>query len=666
MPVTGVADADTVAKIEEIVSSPFQNGERHPDSVELKENLQKLGFVSFVNPPNDYFGSQTERAVRDFQEHHGLPVTGIADPVTKDKIEELANAPLSYGMNRADAVVLKENLDKLGFASFNGPNDYFGTKTEQGVKDFQEQYDMPVTGVADADTVAKIEEIVSSPFQNGERHPDSVELKENLQKLGFVSFVNPPNDYFGSQTERAVKDFQVYHSLQVNGIADELTRTKIKDVLSSPFQNGERHPDSIELKENLQRLGFVSFANAPNNYFGSQTEQAVKDFQVYHSLPVSGIADEPTRTKIEEVISSPLQYGKHHPDNVGLKLNLDKLGYASFDNPNDYFGSKTEQGVKDFQEDYGFPISGIADKKTMLAIAEAAASRDYTEYNLTLSEALAMQMAVNPQTDNNYAYVSKSHIDDNNRVTANVLNVRPSPNTNREAIGQLEYNTRVTILEDLGNWYRIEYTSNAWKTASQEDTLYYLDPNNFINDEKQIFQFLDLSRPSNASAEVLNNYLDGRGILDGQGQAFIDASIQNGVSDIYLLSHALLETGNGTSTLATGVEVNGRTVYNMYGIGANDNCPLECGSQRAYEEGWFTPYDAIVGGAEFIGNSYIKSGQNTLYSMRWNPRAMERDGYAHHQYATDIGWASKQISDMYDLYQDIGMRNLVLDIPLFQ
>src|SRR5699024_5401579 len=104
--------------------------------------------------------------------------------------------------------------------------------------------------------------------------------------------------------------------------------------------------------------------------------------------------------------------------------------------------------------------------------------------------------------------------------------------------------------------------------------LHYLDPTNFVNDSKLSFQFLDLSKPSNTSATVLNDYLRGKGTLDGQGQAFIDASRKNGVNDIYLISHAMLETGHGSSKLAQGVKVNGKTVYNMFGIGAVDDCPI--------------------------------------------------------------------------------------------
>src|SRR5699024_9793668 len=129
----------------------------------------------------------------------------------------------------------------------------------------------------------------------------------------------------------------------------------------------------------------------------------------------------------------------------------------------------------------------------------------------------------------------------------------------------------------------------------------------------------------------------GKGILSGQADAFIKAGQQYGINDIYLISHALLETGDGTSILANGVKYNGETVYNMYGIGAYDSCPIECGAERAYEEGWTTPSKAIIGGAKFIGNDYIKTGQNTLYKMRWNPAAMASTNRYVKQYAADRG-----------------------------
>ncbi|EQB38117.1 hypothetical protein M948_05960 [Virgibacillus sp. CM-4] len=310
----------------------------------------------------------------------------------------------------------------------------------------------------------------------------------------------------------------------------------------------------------------------------------------------------------------------------------------------------------------------------------------YSNYDLTLAEAVEMQMALStpPQTDNPYAYVSAQYINSSNEVIADVLNVRSGPGTSKKIVGSLTYGTTVEVLSEVGGWYQIEFNGAGWVDASAEDVRYYLNPDNFIDNDVLRFQFLDLSRTSDATVNLLNNYLEGKGVLQGKGQSFIDASRIYGVSDIYLLSHALLETGNGQSDLATGIEVgknkqgnlvlvtsNNRkeltqikTTYNMYGIGATDNNAREGGAFRAYREGWFTPESAIIGGAKFIGNNYVKAGQNTLYKMRWNPDSME-DGSPSHQYATDIGWATKQVYTMYNLYQDLGITNVYLDIPSY-
>ncbi|OZU88509.1 hypothetical protein CIL03_12030 [Virgibacillus indicus] len=290
-----------------------------------------------------------------------------------------------------------------------------------------------------------------------------------------------------------------------------------------------------------------------------------------------------------------------------------------------------------------------------------------TNYNLTLADALEIQKTANPQTTNEYnTFVSKDWIN-NNKVTADVLNVRGGPSTSYWVVGQLTKGQHVTVLNESGGWYQIEYTKkHQFVNASPDDVLQYLNPNNFVNDKRQQFQFLDLSRNSAATASVLNKYLQGKGTLSGQGKAFIDAGNTHGISDVYLISHAILETGNGSSTLATGVNYRGVTVYNMFGIGAYDSCPIDCGAKKAYEEGWTTPYKAIVGGAGFIGNSYIKSGLNTLYKMRWNPQAMDLTGAYGKQYATDIGWASKQVNSMYNLYQQLDSYVLFLDIPVYR
>ncbi|WP_339194206.1 N-acetylglucosaminidase [Aeribacillus sp. FSL W8-0870] len=246
-------------------------------------------------------------------------------------------------------------------------------------------------------------------------------------------------------------------------------------------------------------------------------------------------------------------------------------------------------------------------------------------------------------------------------VTGDLVNVRADRSLNSHIYGQVKKGQLLTVLELGAQWHKISY--NTWRNATYSDVKYYLDPSNFKNDEKQRYQFLDLSKPSGATVDQLNRFLNGKGDLQGMGQAFVDAANKNNINDLYLISHAILETGNGKSAKFV---YNGKIVYNMYGIGAVDSNPYNGAAKTAYENDWTTPYKAIVGGAAFIGNKYIKAGQNTLYKMRWNPEAMDKLGYATHQYATDIGWAYKQVNNIYKLYEEIGVNTLILDIPVYK
>lgn len=178
------------------------------------------------------------------------------------------------------------------------------------------------------------------------------------------------------------------------------------------------------------------------------------------------------------------------------------------------------------------------------------------------------------------------------------------------------------------------------------------------------YQFINLAEQNNVSVETLNNYLNGKGILEGKGQQFKDAASANGISELYLVTHACLESGDGSSRLSTGVEINGTVVYNIFGIGAYDSNAVKYGSEYAYSQGWTDIDKAIAGGAAWISANYINNKihqQNTLYKMRWNP-----DSPGKHQYATDIDWAISQakiIKTMFDSFPDA---DLIYEIPLFK
>ena len=213
--------------------------------------------------------------------------------------------------------------------------------------------------------------------------------------------------------------------------------------------------------------------------------------------------------------------------------------------------------------------------------------------------------------------------------------------------------------------------NGGWVDPSRQQVEYYVNSSNFGRNTNSYFQFLVLSHPAGLNPKEVNQkVLNNHGELTGKAQAFINAGKEFNLNEAYLISHALLETGNGKSILAQGVPVDKtgkvvakekavQTVYNMYGIGAVDTCPINCGAKYAFDKGWFTPDDAIIGGAAFI-NSYIDRGQDTLYKMRWNPISP-----GHPQYATDVAWATKQTTNISRIYGLLDHYVLIYDIPRY-
>ena len=224
----------------------------------------------------------------------------------------------------------------------------------------------------------------------------------------------------------------------------------------------------------------------------------------------------------------------------------------------------------------------------------------------------------------------------------------------------------------------------------QTDIVTAMTPAATASGKPGYYQFAQLNcgYSGKVSAAQLNAYIasapSGRsGLLAGKGQAFIDAARRYGVNEVYLLAHAILESGWGTSTLAKGFAYDGKTLvagkvwpkgtyYNFYGIGAYDSSPLSGGRALAIQNGWDTPEAAIDGAARWIATNYLNNGfgQNTLYKMRWNYTEYVRYGSVGHQYATDKDWATKIGAQMNAIYAYAGITQqktgLTFLVPRYQ
>ncbi|MCU7557513.1 N-acetylmuramoyl-L-alanine amidase [Macrococcus capreoli] len=198
------------------------------------------------------------------------------------------------------------------------------------------------------------------------------------------------------------------------------------------------------------------------------------------------------------------------------------------------------------------------------------------------------------------------------------------------------------------------------RLASANEIKAQLSTKDKMDDAQLKYQFLDLGQSEGISAKQLNKLLIGKGALENQGAAFAIAAKQFKINEIYLIAHAILETGHGKSRLANGLGISAdnkhivpnakKKYYNMYGSKAIDNNVELGGITYAKQNGWDSVSKAIIGGAKYVREAYINQGQRTLHQMRWNP-----EHSATHQYATDISWASQNARTIARLYNTIGI-----------
>ena len=120
------------------------------------------------------------------------------------------------------------------------------------------------------------------------------------------------------------------------------------------------------------------------------------------------------------------------------------------------------------------------------------------------------------------------------------------------------------------------------------------------------------------SESEVNHILKGKGILEDQGHTFIKAQDKYEVNIIYLISHALVETGNGNQNLlkALRMEVIDTTTFMELALSMkmlsilvkamlNNNPGLHLVKQL-----WVAHL--------FVRNHYFENNQLNLYQMRWN------------------------------------------------
>ncbi|WP_010531641.1 peptidoglycan-binding protein [Lentibacillus jeotgali] len=461
-------------------------------------------------------------------------------------------------------------------------------------------------------------------LMQGNRYDELIANKQMLNWLGYDGI--KVTTYFGNYTMERVKEFQREYGLPADGKIDEPTKNKLNEVFNDFYKQGASHRRIITLKKNLNRLGFGGIEVTKN--FGSFTTNRIKEFQQFYSLSVTGEVDSKTINKMNELLSTSLQLNSHSSKIKELKKKLNKLGYGHI-KVTEKFGKLLEKKVMQFQKDHGLPTSGIVDEITLKEIDDAAKFSEkvtYVNYDLSLEEAISIQM---------------------------------------------------------------NYLSQLDKNVSRNDVEAAFDPVNALNNKMKKFQFLDLTRPNVTNSLVLDQYLSDKGILMNQADSFIRAGNNCDINEVYLVSQSLLamddntifasaipvdKYGNITYAQTKAVndeilEIPVRTpktikfVYNVYGIQGSES--ISKAAKMAFDEGWDTVEKSIINGAAFIGNQ-ITNNWNTFYNIRWNPKQMAYSKCQDERSPVDITWPVKQLDSIYNIYQQLKSYDLYLEMPIYK
>ena len=594
----------------------------------------------------------------------------------------------------------------------------------------------------------------SNNGNQGTQTPEKPSTPESTEKTGIVNVSSSLNVREGASTSSKVigslsgntkvtivGEEGEFYKIEYKGSHGYVAKEYIKDVTESNNSNqGTQTPEKPSTPENTERTGVVNVSSSLNVREGASTSSKVIG-SLSGNTKVTIVGEEGAFYKIEykgshgyvakEYIKNIKDEVVTEPEKPSTPENTEKTGVVNVSSSlNVREGASTSSKV----------IGSLSGNTKVTIVGEEGAfykieykgSHGYVakEYIKDIKD----EVVTEPEKPSNPENSKKTGV-----VTASKgLNVRKEANTSSQIIGILNSGESVEIIGEENGFYKITYKGqeayasknyinifdgnsnvnpgldigNASKTNYGVSLNEYIklqqrnNPSNYSYSEFEKYinpakatnklQFLRIDKFRSVNVSRLSSRLSNKGVLTGQGQAFVNAAKAFNIDPIYLVAQCLHETGNGTSKLAKGVTIteiadeskpiyngNGQlvgyhmiklskpvTVYNLFGIGAKDNSSvfpnraLILGTTYAYNRGWTSIENAIKGAAEFVSLNYVHSSrysQNTLYKMRYNQNVSN----IWHQYAT-TPWYASSIADIMRSYQDLYLENnFTFDVPVF-
>ncbi len=200
---------------------------------------------------------------------------------------------------------IQKALNNGGYAKL-AVTGVFDAKTQSAIKRYQKYNHLKVTGTANPATMYRL---IGTRYPNNNPVSDDVmelrstgsavkKLQSRLRKLGYKQA--QADGVFGKATVVAVKQFQKFNDLKVDGRAGKRTQKVLfsddaihyfKEHKYKTLKPGDSGDEVAKLQKALKAEGYDVKVTG---YYNEKTEKAVRKFQKDNGLKVDGVAGQQT------------------------------------------------------------------------------------------------------------------------------------------------------------------------------------------------------------------------------------------------------------------------------------------------------------------------------------------------------------------------------------